>query len=427
MRLTYSDSLDPGSLRLSHTATHILLQFRRKSSEFLYFFSHDIILSLRRARGVGTYSSPIAKDPSSALLELEPHFPLSDRGTPALYRVSFGILYSPSQQVGRMLAEAPDTNAPSAPHGGSRDTAPLSLNAQNKDFILRFPQSQLFKTFCEIVGNVLQECYFVVRQAKEPGEFSGIVIESEDREGIDFCVRMPVLQSCLRMVHPQDFLDVWRTKGGTEIFVRVFDPDQQEYAPEHSIKTLSKENDSAKLNGMQYTHLVEIDTGHFKMPVKCARENKVDNMYIEILGSSNNGYEEVRDEETMKESPTKKTRKTSKWFFVMKFAGDELSGRYPFPSCTEEDTSGETGVFRLRAMGTSDAMMPSERETAEMDTLYTGKFSVEYLNLFVKSMERHTLTIRLAQDKPLILEYKLGGGEENKVRFILAPQITEGI
>jgi hypothetical protein len=67
--------------------------------------------------------------------------------------------------------------------------------------------------------------------------------------------------------------------------------------------------------------------------------------------------------------------------------------------------------------------LPSEDE---LKVLYSAKFAVDYLFLFVKGMDRSGVTLRLSQGLPLILDYPLGCSSTDYVRFVLAPKVVDG-
>ena len=54
--------------------------------------------------------------------------------------------------------------------------------------------------------------------------------------------------------------------------------------------------------------------------------------------------------------------------------------------------------------------------------MYEENFSAEFLNLVMKSMEKQTIYMTLAPDRPLILHYNLGA-YKSFIRFVLAPKV----
>jgi hypothetical protein len=54
-------------------------------------------------------------------------------------------------------------------------------------------------------------------------------------------------------------------------------------------------------------------------------------------------------------------------------------------------------------------------------------FSTKYLNLFLKSMERQIITLKMSPKKPLVIIYPLAADDDvGYCTFIVAPGIKEG-
>ena len=290
---------------------------------------------------------------------------------------------------------------------------PVSKKArrESKDFHARFSQCITYKNFCEIIGNILKECYFQIVAGGE-NQFSGLTVESIDAPKVcmvqgrltadvsisdgdgakHYCVNMVNIQSCLKNVHPQHFLDIWRDTDGTDLVMHVFEPDVHTYTPTFKIKTLAKENEYfSGIDNLVYPLTVEIETISFRNAVKTAKEHKADHVIIEV------SRPKVRRSETHETA-----------FFVLRYNGEEVSSTFPFQSSTEKRGDKWDGVVRASEnVGVDFEDLPPE---SELDIEYKGVFGVEYLCLFVKNMERHTLTLRLANDSPMVLQYPLGCG-----------------
>jgi hypothetical protein len=104
----------------------------------------------------------------------------------------------------------------------------------------------------------------------------------------------------------------------------------------------------------------------------------------------------------------------------MSYKGDEVSSTFVYQSSSEPDTTTGDGHTIIRASDVAGGEYEDTPPTDEMKCLFIGRFKVDFLHLFVKSMERHTINIRLSNAKPLLIEYPLGSGPSTFVRFILA-------
>lgn len=294
----------------------------------------------------------------------------------------------------------------------------------------RFAQCVTFKTFVENISNVLTEGQFTVTNREG---FQGIETDSMDASRValvqgrltakvdgdvteansSFCIKMQNVLTCLRNAHAQHFLDLSRPMDSTDIVLHVYEPDVNSYTPTFKLRTLAKEADSIRLQVMDYKILIEIDLQTFRNAIKTAKDHKTDNVDLRVL--------------------TPRTRKGNRTttFFVVKYASDEVSSVFPYQSVTEDDTDPSATEAQTDAplcIRVSENMagdydtLPSEDE---LDVLYSAKFAVDYLFLFVKGMDRTGITLRLNPGQPLVLDYSLGCSQTDYIRFVLAPKVTE--
>jgi hypothetical protein len=291
------------------------------------------------------------------------------------------------------------------------------------DFYLRFAQSLTLKTWMDVISCVLHDCRFVVAC---DGAFRGISVETIDPSKIcmvqarlaasdlelpfgprNFCIRTNHLVSSLRGATPQQFVDVWSIKDSKEVQVEAFEPNVSSFSQRTTIRELQDCEDSAGcLDSMRYEIYVEIDLTNFRNAVKAAKDHKVQTLQLAVYVP--------RKDEGMRAT----SRVTT--FFTMRFDGDEVSSVITHQSSSEPAADGSGGTSIRATDGTAcefSAIPPED----ELSVLFRERYLVEYLMHFVKAMERHTLTLRLAPGLPLLLEYPFGGGSENFIRFVLAP------
>jgi hypothetical protein len=105
--------------------------------------------------------------------------------------------------------------------------------------------------------------------------------------------------------------------------------------------------------------------------------------------------------------------------------GDEVSSKFVYQSSTEPETVADGQPLIIRANDVSstgyDDGLPDDDA---LTVIYEDRFSVDSLFLFIRSMERHVLTLRLGQGQPLLLDFPMGCGRADYIRFILAPKIS---
>ncbi len=295
-----------------------------------------------------------------------------------------------------------------------------------------FAQSSTLKTFLENIANLLTECNFeVICNA----EFQGLIVERLDNSRVclvqarisgqvtlatqgvrhSFCLRMSNLLSCLRNAHPCHFVDIWSPEGSTDVVMRVHEPQVSSYTPTFTLRTLAVLDEADDMMPtMEYELFVEIDLTTFQSVMKTAKNHKADTASICVYGLRSRAPEDT--------DPIIN-------YFVISYAGDEVSSQFPFQSSTEHLAPGGGGgaggvdepmVIRASTSVTEDydGLPPED----ELISIYNGIFSVEYLFLATRSMERHVLTLRLGRGKPLLIEFPLGSGKTDYLRCVLAPK-----
>ena len=278
------------------------------------------------------------------------------------------------------------------------------------------------KNFFQSIGYVVQEAHFSFIKTPDfegiqtftmdashvalvQGRLSCEILGEITPENSSFCVNMKRLNDCLRCAHAQQFLDINRAPGNTDIIIQIHEPDNNTYSPRFGLKTLAKDPDPIDLPSMEYAMHVEVELQEFKGTIKTAKDHGSDTVVFEILQLKN------------QVGPRKDA------FFVISYTADDVSGEFPFSSETNDDENAN-GRIVIRACekipGKNTKGAPSRDEC---NVLYYGRYNVEYLFLFVKGMERNTVNIYLGDDKPLVLHYPLGCTNSDYIRYLLAQKM----
>ena len=307
-----------------------------------------------------------------------------------------------------------------------RCTAPASQTSARErtprrepGFRARFSQCVAFKNFAQNVGNVLEDGFF---KLVKTADFEGLEVEGIDAmhiclvkgrlegavelpDGVDslsLCVPMPKLLTCLPSAHPQHFLELSGDRDGSELRLRIFEPDVRSYCSSFVLRTHAKEMPRVDLEDMSYAFYVEMDLAVFKTAVKTARDQRAESTSFTVLEPR--GGKDVQ----------------STVYFVIRSPAEGVESSFLFQSTTEKEEGGEGQPRSIRAYEApagDAAPMPAPED---LDTRYASDFSTDYLFKFVTSMERHAVTLRLAQKLPLVVEYPLGCETKNFLRFVLA-------
>jgi hypothetical protein len=293
------------------------------------------------------------------------------------------------------------------------------------EFRCKFSQIVAFKSFFENLGSVLHEVTLEVRN--DPDGFKGIVADSMDARGValvhgklagqvelnvpqaTFCITVKDILDLFPNVHPQHFVEIYRLEGTTDITLYVYEPSIRTTTPSIQIKTLARSIETLELNEMDYSYYVEIELAAFRNALKTAKSQKATSIQLCV-------YEIPRSQGGEKTI-----------FFVVKYTGERTSSSFPYESRIIT-TGADKGPITIKALeggggdsGEEEEGVSMQEKLEEMEPAYQGNFLAEYLYLFVKSMDRFNITLRLAHGRPLIVDYPLGCSATDGLRYVLAP------
>ena len=294
------------------------------------------------------------------------------------------------------------------------------------EFRCKFSQIVAFKNFFENLGSVLHEVTLEVRN--DPDGFKGIVADSMDARGValvhgklagqvelnvpqaTFCITVKDILDLFPNVHPQHFIEIYRLEGTTDITLYVYEPSIRTTTPSIQIKTLARSIETLEIQEMEYSYYVEIELAAFRNALKTAKSQKATSIQLCV-------YEIPRSQGGEKTI-----------FFVVKYTGERTSSSFPYESriITTGADKGPITIKALEGGGGSDSGEEEEglsmqEKLEEMEPSYQGTFLAEYLYLFVKSMDRFNITLRLGHGRPLIVDYPLGCSSTDGLRYVLAP------
>jgi len=318
--------------------------------------------------------------------------------------------------------------APAAP--AAKPLLPPPPQPRPLEFRCKFSQIVAFKSFFENLGSVLHEVTLQVHC--DPNGFSGIVADSMDPRGValvhgrltgqvelnvpkeqaTFCITVKDVLDLFFNVHPNHFVDIYRLQASTDISVYIYEPSIRTTTPKFQIRTLAKPLDTISLEDMKFSYYVEIELTTFRNALKTAKSQKA--IYIQLCV-----YEIPR---------TRPGEKTI--FFVVKYTSERSTAAIPYQS-TIVTQAAQEGPVTIRALDGGGDASEEEDGAAMLERLeamlpaYQGTFQAEYLYLFVKSMDRFNITLRLGHGGPLIVDYPLGCSATDSLRYVLAPTIQE--
>jgi len=313
------------------------------------------------------------------------------------------------------------------------------------DFRLRFSQIAAFKSFFDNLGCVLQEVTLEVKNDAEG--FRGLSADSLDSRGIvlvhgslaarveqlnvadsSFCINVQDIRDVFPNILTQNFVDLYRVRGSTDITLFVFEPGMRTTTPTVRLKTLACDRNTMDPPDMTFSFCVQMDLVTFKNALKTAKSQKTQDIKLCI-------YEEVRFGGGG--DPGEELERTI--WFVVKYDGERTAMSFPFECRILLSRPGEPMIIRTidaasaapapatDAAGSDENLYDNiEERLAQLEPVYNDRFLAEFLCNFVQKMERNTITFRMAPSMPLIVEYPLGSSSTDRLRYVLAPLAHEG-
>jgi hypothetical protein len=301
---------------------------------------------------------------------------------------------------------------------------PAGVKVSRKDDIewkITFDQTQGIRTLVDVVGNILTRVNFrVTHDSKKDTYF--LCIDSIDPQHVcmiqarlncekifnlqgteTFCVDTTILNTLLKNVPAHYSLDLVKRKSSADIYMRTYESLSNSHETHYIISTIVDDSETMQLTDMQYKYTIEIDLGTLRQIVKMSQALRANHIEFAV------------------KEPAEAKRGVSRTTFSIASSGD-ASQEHRFNSATVTEPGSESETCVIRAA--TDSTGPDAVEGEAMLTKYSDAFSTQYLNYFLKSMERQIITMKLSQDKPLILHYPLGA-ERSYICFVLAPKTTD--
>lgn len=290
------------------------------------------------------------------------------------------------------------------------------------EFSLTFDQTQSFRTLTDVVNNILQRVNFrIQKEAKDGKEEFFLCIDTIDPQHVcmiqarlscekvhnlqgneTFCVDTNILNTLLKNVPPHYSLDLVKYTDSADIHMRTYESLSNSHETHYVLSTLVDASERMVLNDILYKYTIEIDLGTLRQIVKMSQSLKANHIKFSVQECSTAGSD------------------VSRTTFSIASSGDATQ-EHRFNSATvTEGNDDETCVIRAA----TDSTGPDVQENETMEEKYSDSFSTMYLNFFLKSMERQIITMKLSQDKPLILHYPLGA-DRSYICFVLAPKTDE--
>lgn len=282
-----------------------------------------------------------------------------------------------------------------------------------------FDQTQGLRTLVEVVSNILTRVNFrLIFDQKRNMHF--LCIDSIDpqhvcmiqarlicektvniTDEVDFCVDSGILNLILKSIPSHYSIDLMRSRSSADIHIKAYETLSNSHQTNFEIPTLVDDSESMKLSDMEYKYIIEIDLGTLRQIVKMTMSLRANQLELSVRKPKD-------------DSGGKVVRTT----FTIGSSGDARQA-HNFHSATVSEGGERGDTYVIRAA--TDSTAPDGGGLDDSELVYSDMFSAQYLNFFLKSMERQIITMKLAKDKPLIVHYPLGA-EKSYICFVLAPK-----
>ncbi len=292
-------------------------------------------------------------------------------------------------------------------------------NSSTLEWKVTFDQTQGLRTLVEVVGNILtrvnfritwddkRDMHFLCIDSIDPQHVCMIQARLQcektellDRD-VDFCVDSNILNLILKSVPSHYSLDLEKHSDSPDIRISAYETLSNSHHTNFELPTLVDDSETMQLTDMSYKYTIEIDLGTLRQIVKMSMSLRAGQL------------------EFMVKEPADKKSGVLRTTFTIASRGDAMQAHNFHSATVAEGSANETYVIRAA----TDSTAP-ECSTQQSNIVYNDAFSAQYLNLFLKSMERQIITMKLSQDKPLIVHYPLGA-DRSYICFVLAPKTSE--
>ncbi len=284
---------------------------------------------------------------------------------------------------------------------------------------ITFDQTQGLRTLVDVVCNILtrvnfrvtyddkRDTHYLCIDSIDPQHVCMIQarLMCEKTEGladrppkdIDFCIDSNILNLILKSIPSHYSLDISKLDDSPDLKINAYETLSNSHNTEYILPTLCDDSETMQLTDMNYNYTIEIDLGMLRQIVKMSMQLRAQQL-----------------EFVVKEPKTKMTGVLRTTFTISSHGDATQSHNFHSSTVTENDND-ETYVIRAA----TDSTTPNPVESTNV--VYKDAFSAQYLNFFLKSMERQIITMKLSQDKPLIVHYPLGA-DKSYICFVLAPK-----
>ena len=296
------------------------------------------------------------------------------------------------------------------------------LTVVDDRFTITFDCTSALRTLVEVVAAILCRAEFKVSRMNNDGE-GMIHVESIDpRKSClvvahlecrlsnyqgepRFTVNTTDFNHCLRSVPGHYAVDLVM-KDNSKMCVHAYESLSKTHEMCFNISTLVNDVTSVKMSELDYDLTIEVDTVSLRRIVRNCMQLHGQDLLFKVQ-QHRNAAEQKRYTVLTVESE-----------------GTTVHQQERFHSVTDV-REGTSTVIRTEHEETIDHK--ALEAEGVLQTVFEESYAANYLNLFLKNLDKHMLTMRLSEGKPLVLTYPLGSGEESYVCLVLATKVKSAM
>jgi hypothetical protein len=282
-------------------------------------------------------------------------------------------------------------------------------------FSLTFDCTAALRTLVNVVAELLTRAEFkVTARADQPAEGT-ITVESIDPKQVclvvahlscrlthhsgepRFTVNTADFAQCLKSVPHHYAVDLAIGKASM-LSMFAYEALTKTHEMHYDISTLVNDDRSVHMNDLEYDLTLEVDTHTLRRFVRTTKD--------------------LHGQEVLFRVQRPRMERGVDWkkhtILTIESEGTTVKIRERFHSITDM-RDGSTSVIRTE----HEEEVPRYCDE-DMEECFQECFGAQYLSWFLKNLDRHTLTMRLSRNKPLVLTYPLGSDDESYVCLVLA-------
>lgn len=284
-------------------------------------------------------------------------------------------------------------------------------------FKITFECASTIRTLCDVMSNMLDT---VDIQVIKRDDFSGIMIEAIDaaqvslvvaqlradvvmQDGTDqhsFCVNSKTLNTCIRSAQPHFSICMESLPASSSIRLTAFEQLSKTSITKFTVPTLVCDQEPVRLKDQEYKYHVDIETATLKSIVR---------MCLTLRGETLTFTVKQR-----RAADGKRARTATKDTVLTISSNGDCEQEHTYYTSAEacDDDSMVGSLREIEALGEDD----------DMEVMCENQYGAKQMQDFLKSIDKHSVTLRLGQDQPLIVNHKFGN--ESYVCLVVAPKET---